>query len=441
MLGAGLSARVGKAMAALLRWLALALALTLGWRSWEAATTAFLQLWRRLLRRASPGDTAPWPELPPELLGLVLSRLPSQVDRVRLCAVCRPWRSTPRPHPLPPPFPWIVLRDRTFLTLPYGALHRLPRHLCCGQVVVCCVSTGSTLFFGHLNGRCCLVNPCSGKTTSLKINLADYSTLKIYKLVLSHHIVAFQTKYKLTIIPRQGARHMTWEPPGNIYSSMLLPHDLDVIMDIAVFQRKLYVLTRKFYNTLPQQPDLHLLDINLEHNCVRSVRCISATQTNDMAPCLSAITGTRRLFFFYLVVSGDRLLVVERQIHMELANSTHGNPRPRPIRAMFEVLEAVDLIAGQGRWSKVDTLMGRALFVGRECSESLPAQCGARPDCIYFMTERNHFLPRVERKPDDDLLDCVVYNVRDRTMEPLAWEAEAGRDGPSHPTWLFPADV
>ncbi|CAM0879978.1 unnamed protein product [Alopecurus aequalis] len=424
MLGAGLSATVGKAMAALLRWLGLALAHD--WRSWEAATTAFLRLWRRLLRRASPGDTAPWSELPPELLGLVLSRLPSQADRVRLRAVCRPWRSAPRPHQLPPPFPWIVLRDHTFLTLPDGALHHLPRHLRSGQIVAR-VSTGSTLFFGYADGHCCLVNPSSGETAPLKINLTAYSIVWIDKLVLSDYIVVLDSIITLNIIPRepgQGRRHMAWAPLGN------------AIIDIAVFQRKLYALTGKYIYPGPQQPELHLLDINEEQNCVRSVQCICATPINDMAPCLNVTERTRRPFFFYLVVSGDRLLLVERQIDLEVPYSIHD----RPIGTRFQAWEAVDLVGGHGRWSKVDTLMGHALFVGRECSRSLPAQCGARADCIYFMTEHGHLLPRVERKPGDFLLGCVVYNVRDRTVEPLAWEAVAASYGRFRPTWLFSAD-
>lgn len=77
MLGAGLSATISRAMAALLL----------------------------LLRTALPGRKAPWSELPPEMLALVLSRLPSHTDRVRLRAVCRAWRSAARLQPLPPPLP------------------------------------------------------------------------------------------------------------------------------------------------------------------------------------------------------------------------------------------------------------------------------------------------------------------------------------------------
>ncbi|BAF18724.1 Os06g0148500 [Oryza sativa Japonica Group] len=41
----------------------------------------------------SKQQSSSWADFQPELLGLVLRRLPSHADRVRLRAVCRPWRS------------------------------------------------------------------------------------------------------------------------------------------------------------------------------------------------------------------------------------------------------------------------------------------------------------------------------------------------------------
>jgi hypothetical protein len=43
-----------------------------------------------------------WSDLPLELLGLVLKCLPSLADRVRLRAVCHPWRSNAQQQSLPP---------------------------------------------------------------------------------------------------------------------------------------------------------------------------------------------------------------------------------------------------------------------------------------------------------------------------------------------------
>ena len=62
-------------------------------------------------------ESLSWSDLPPELLGLVLRRLPSLADRVRLRAVCHPWRSNARLQSLPSPLPWLTLLDGTFLSI------------------------------------------------------------------------------------------------------------------------------------------------------------------------------------------------------------------------------------------------------------------------------------------------------------------------------------
>ncbi|KAM0885054.1 hypothetical protein ACQ4PT_030606 [Festuca glaucescens] len=410
MLGIGLGATIGKAMAAFLRWLRLAL----GCSSWEAAATALLLLWRRLLRRAL-GDTAPWSELPPELLGLVLSRLPSQADRVRLRAVCRPWRSAARLQPLPPPLPWLVLRDDTFITLPDGAVHRMP--LDSNSNIVFRVSTGSMFFLAHHCSSCYLMNPSSWETIPLQINILDlqislYRTDMIQKVVVSDHIVAVLVRGEVMITARTRCSFMAWAPPVSTHMAV----------DIALFQGKLYVLTTE-YNLFGPQPSselLHLLDIVHEQTCITSVQCIRSTPGFGNSPCLH-ISQTP-LCFFYLVASGDRLLMVKR---------TPNTIFPPSHLSQFEVSEAVDLVGGHGRWCKVDTLVGRALFISRGCSESLPAQCGAQEDCIYFMTEQ-HGLHRKE------CIECTVYNVRDKTLEQVTW---VKNHGPWHPTWLFPDDI
>jgi hypothetical protein len=55
-----------------------------------------------------------WSDLHPELLGLVLRRLSSLADRVRLRAALL------EAPPVPPPLPWIALPDATFLSVPAG---------------------------------------------------------------------------------------------------------------------------------------------------------------------------------------------------------------------------------------------------------------------------------------------------------------------------------
>ncbi|KAF8732883.1 hypothetical protein HU200_015231 [Digitaria exilis] len=88
---------------------------------------------------------SPWSDLPPELMGLVLKQLPSLVDRVRVRAVCRSWRTNAQLQPLLP------------LPLPCGEIHRMtiPHEACyCGSI-------DNWLFLVHNDGGCSLVNPFS----------------------------------------------------------------------------------------------------------------------------------------------------------------------------------------------------------------------------------------------------------------------------------------
>uniref|UniRef100_A0A0D3GRB0 F-box domain-containing protein n=1 Tax=Oryza barthii TaxID=65489 RepID=A0A0D3GRB0_9ORYZ len=69
---------------------------------------------------------APWSDLPSDLLGLVIARLPFPADRARFRAVCRAWHSALRRHvAAPPQLPWIVLPEGTFVTVSDGGVHRM----------------------------------------------------------------------------------------------------------------------------------------------------------------------------------------------------------------------------------------------------------------------------------------------------------------------------
>jgi len=96
-----------------------------------------------------------WPDLPPELLGLVLKRLPNLADRVRLRAVCHPWRSNALLQPLPPPLPWLALLDGTFLSIPDGEIIEMP----VPDDACCYGSVDNWLFLVDSDGQCSLMNP------------------------------------------------------------------------------------------------------------------------------------------------------------------------------------------------------------------------------------------------------------------------------------------
>jgi hypothetical protein len=132
---------------------------------------------------------------------------------------------------------------------------------------------------------------------------------------------------------------------------------------------------------------------------------------------------------------GDRLLLVKqkRELDTELPSRLVNQP-------LFEVFQAEDMSSGQGRWRKIDTLMGRTLFVSEGCSESLPAAAGDRcvgvqDDCIYFLSERNNYDERIKH------LYSGIYNMRQDTVSPLPFETLASHGRPFSATWFFPDDT
>uniref|UniRef100_A0A0E0Q8M3 Uncharacterized protein n=1 Tax=Oryza rufipogon TaxID=4529 RepID=A0A0E0Q8M3_ORYRU len=65
---------------------------------------------------------SPWCDLPSDLLGLVIARLPSPADRARFCAVCGAWHSAVRLHVASPPrLPWIALSRGPPVAMPTHA--------------------------------------------------------------------------------------------------------------------------------------------------------------------------------------------------------------------------------------------------------------------------------------------------------------------------------
>ncbi|KAF7027264.1 hypothetical protein CFC21_039322 [Triticum aestivum] len=350
-----------------------------------------------------------WPDLPPELLGDVLSRLPSYLEHARVRAVCRSWRSGARTQPPPPLLPWAGLRSGAFLDLAEGALDRLPVP---EADVVRRVSTGRLLFLVRRDGTCSLMDPHSGDATPQHIE-PEYlcARLHIRKVVVSDDLVAvlirrLHARNIVSIYTRGRTMRMAWVPPPEFPGSAV---------DMALFKGKLYVLASE---VLRRSYELHALDMATGE----SVQCIRSS-----TPPTRVEEGYNRVREVYLVSSGDRLLMVEHTIDHMTCRQTY-------LPSQFEVFEAADLDLGDGhgRWREVDTLMGRALFVSQGCSESLPASgIGAREDCIYFMSERPRLGPRARNATTTEL-ESGVYNMRDGTtitpLPPLETATEASVD-------------
>jgi hypothetical protein len=195
----------------------------------------------------------PWPDLPTELLGLVLQRLQSHADRVRLRAVCSRWRCSERLHV--PLLPWLALPDGSFLSFPDAVVHRLR----VPNDVSCRLSTGGVLFLVHGDGSRSLMSFSSAVTTSpLPEPHDNYSASNIRKVVVSDHLVGVLS-YSVSVSTRGGCEASIacstltmeyWAPvPGIVYNAT---------RDIALFKGKLYVLT--------ENDELHVLEAGDQHH-------------------------------------------------------------------------------------------------------------------------------------------------------------------------------
>ncbi|XBI24964.1 hypothetical protein VPH35_049968 [Triticum aestivum] len=380
-----------------------------------------------LAPRSHGGRRRPWQDLPSELLGLVLQRVPSHADRVRLRAVCRPWRAGARLQaPLPALLPWAALPDGSFLSLPDGEVHR--RVLLPDDDVAHRLSTGSTLFLVHSDDGCSLMDPVSRETTAPRpidlnclctrpgVLLDTDNILKV--VVMSDHAVA---NFTVSIRrPQSTTVEWRWIPR--------LDPKACCALDMALFQEKLYVLTATYVGDRPSC--LYAMDIVGGDKHV-NVQCVISMSNENMD---QFFPGTIR---YYLVASGDRLLMVKQKREVLI------RPKSLVFPDRFEVLEAVDLSSGHGRWREMNTLMGRALFLSEGCSESLPVTAdqdfGPREDCIYFLSEC-----KLHNRHDAKMsaLYCGMYDMTKGTVLPLPMETVVeSHDGPLRATWFFPADT
>ncbi|KAK1604206.1 hypothetical protein QYE76_027879 [Lolium multiflorum] len=383
-------------------------------------------------------ESRPWSDLQPELLGLILRRLPSLADRVRIRAVCHPWRSNSMFQSLPLPFPWLALPDGTFLSIPNGEIHRIsvPEGACCQG------SIDNWLFLMHSGEVCSLMHPFS--KTSLELpNLAKVWKSKIlydpdyefnpifYKLVVPSPLDSSPCSLVAAMIMDEGncGTLCISQPPIAIDSFRDDNHPVRLLRDVAFFDRKLYVLG-VFGG---------LFIIGLDDIGISSMECIidSLGDLDGIPQSLSSEEGY--MIREYLIECGSRLLMVKRWFH-SMARSTSDDFFEHERTVALQVFEA-DLLTKPCRWRRASDLGGHALFLGQHSSKSLPAsECSEyQEDCIYFMCDYPR--PKYSANP---LRDSGVYNIRDGTFTPLMSGSTAVPPrlvGQWRPTWFFPPEV
>ncbi|CAL4998281.1 unnamed protein product [Urochloa decumbens] len=360
-----------------------------------------------------------WEELPPDLLGLVLHRLPSLDDRVRLRAVCRPWRAGAHPQrhkPLPPPLPWFALRDGALVDL-QGAQVR------CGPILRKGVSrylaVGDLAFLVHDDGAGSLMYPLSGFTLPLpqlapavRRALDESKAYRRSNIVKTHCKAILSSPLDSTTEPFIAVLMM--EGHGLAASACKQPYAISAGVPDPESTRRIYDIASFTGSSMSSPIMKAFMPWSLMLDDL-------ASQNRHQVEC------------------SGKLLMIRRW--MSYPGEARLGDHDRTFR--FEVFEA-DLATIPGRWINVDSLDGHAIFLDSECSKSvLASKCagGVQEDCIYFMHRifdhptREYFGPCV-----DPFRDSGVYSMRDAKITPLLPEAVMVelRCKQQYLTWFFP---
>ncbi|KAL6653954.1 hypothetical protein ACP70R_007419 [Stipagrostis hirtigluma subsp. patula] len=381
--------------------------------------------------------TLSWSDIPPELAGLVLRRLPAHVDRVRFAAVCPQWRVAAGQASLPPPLPLLALADGSVYSLPGSKPFRFPG--CAGFTD----ASGNWLVFSREDG-CFLRNPFSNATMTLPAlsrvrvryasNQLDRSLGKKDPtvrnvLVCSPHLIAGLVSL------RNSSQITVCKPGATSWWSVQLDEGYPFspyFAHIAIYQETLYALDYGM-------GDLFAIDISIDNNTgdpwvSRAQKVINGFHDPDPDPVVSC---TLYYFFLkkYLVVSSGGLLMVQRKSYRKRLNPELGPLAARPSK--FEVFKA-DF--EQAQWTKVTTIGNdQVLFLPQyHPSSSSRFFCASEHD---MLGDRIIFLENdgeVSGYNNEGSASYSVYDMRgDKFSTPLprvSWNRALAS------TWLFPQD-
>ncbi|CAN6202536.1 unnamed protein product [Urochloa humidicola] len=414
-------------------------------------------------KRSSSG----WSDLRPDLLGLVLPHLHSLIDRVRAGAACRPWRSAARLHlpNLPPPMPWLALGYNAYLDVVNGGA--AARKLSLGFVPARCRGSADHLLFltrgggGGGGGGCFLADPFTGavlpvadlamfieeQTREEVFSLGNSINLHVHKVVLlwpphggggdspaPPPVVAAlikdgNNKLKTTIfVCRAGTETGVTKER---YGSMSI--NLRLIKDVAFFDVNLYALSTHDQLLVigigegsagggGGNPTITGVKYVIESPYGQMYDNFEDEEDHEMDD-LDVCQGVRPAGDERLVQSGDQLLMLRRWV---IDDGTSGGGGT----GIFDVYEADFGATSPCRWKTASSLRGRALFLGRYCSKSVPVgdgHYGAQEDCIYFVQH--------------DAEDSGIYDMEYCKVRPLVPNIEDVLwflMEPWTPTWIFP---
>ncbi|TVU27251.1 hypothetical protein EJB05_29849, partial [Eragrostis curvula] len=387
----------------------------------------------------------PWADLQPELLGMVVLRLPTRADHARFPMVCRQWASAAQQAalPLPSPMPWLVLPGGSAISFPHGETFHLHVGTCYHN------SYGEWLLLSREDGTCFLMNPFTEDTMEIP-SLSSYSPCNELVETVNDRIVPddelhdkwmdVMSAEDITVVslivcsPRLIAAIVSaddcgYDPctialcrPGAAAWSVSAHEPCRLLSDMVFFQGMLYVIDTNTEDLLA----IHIVDEhdNDKPRVSRIVRIIEGVPVPD------------RQYIHqmpYLLESHGKLLMIRRKISY---TTVLGGVRKSPFLVVrsneFQVLKA-DF--GCLFWAEMRSLgPNQALFLGRGCSRAVSVSpYDLSRDCIFFVDD---YIGWHWKKTTTS---CGVFGMKDgkvySSLPMVSWKSE---NVPA--TWLFSQD-
>jgi hypothetical protein len=385
-----------------------------------------------------------WSDIPLDLAGRILCRLPAHVDRLRFAAVCPEWCAAARQGSLPPPLPLLLLPDATVYSFPGSKpFHRSD---CTGYTDAC----GNWLVFSGDDG-CFLRDPFSDATVTLPALSGDRIRYVGDKSVDEAYIESMEmdewlerdepTKCKLVFCsPHLGAaivslwmarRIAVCQPGATSCWSVSAANQCPDFVDLAFHHGNLYALTG--------MDTLFTIEVSVDHGTgdpwVSQMRRVINNPPFFTPQFFTAMKMS------YLVEARGVLLLVLRKMQCRYAEGVTG-------LAMFEVIageqnefEVFEANFRQSQWTKVSTVGDdHVLFVRRRCSRSVCVFHDEVPgDSIVFLEneDEDHLWPLWSNLASSS---CSVYSMKDgkvsTPMPTVSWKR-----GTVFATWLLPTEL
>jgi hypothetical protein len=184
-----------------------------------------------------------WADLPEDMLGDVLRRLPSFADRARLRAVCRAWRAAWRRQPHPSTS-WLAVPGHC-LSLPDGAIHRIAPIPEDARAAPCRGSFGDWLAFVPLassgGGAPFLLNPFSAARIPLPPWTDQHEPIR--KIVMSSAAPDSSCVVAAMVDSGENRRRIAACRPGEGREGTWWPVSLAFdLQDIAFYEGRLHAL-------------------------------------------------------------------------------------------------------------------------------------------------------------------------------------------------------